>query len=80
MKKTKNEKFPGSDGFTNEFYKAFQTLLVPLLCKTCNWALENRQYADTWNSAVITIIHKEGKEPIDCASYRPISLLNVDHK
>ena len=45
IKKTNNEKCPGSDGFTNEFYKEFQTLLAPLLCKTLTgpWRADNTQ-------------------------------------
>lgn len=80
IQKQKNGKCPGSDGYTNEFYKEFKTELVPILCRAINWALENKIYAPTWNTSIITVIPKEGKDPEDCASYRPISLLNGDQK
>lgn len=62
------------------FIKKFEYDLVPLLCKAYNWALDNETWATTWDSAIITVIHKPGKNPTDCSSYKPISLLNTDHK
>lgn len=74
----KNSKSPGPDGFVNEFYKTFKDLLAPLLLKAYSHALESKTMAPSWNEATIVVIHKEGKDPTDCQSYRPISLLNAD--
>ena len=74
----KNSKGPGLDGFVNEFYKTFKDLLAPLLLKAYSHALESKTMAPSWNEATIVVIHKEGKDPTDCQSYRPISLLNAD--
>lgn len=80
IRKLKNEKAPGDDGYTNEFYKEFRELLTPLLQKAYNFALESGTWASTWNSSVITVIHKDGKDKMNTSSYRPISLLNTDKK
>ena len=80
IKKLKTDKAPGDDGYTNEFYKEFRELLVPLLLNAYNFALESGVWASTWNSSVITVIYKDGKEKMDTSSYRPISLLNTDQK
>ncbi len=77
---TKPDKSPGSDGFTGEFYREFKVQLVPVLYKAFNWALTHGIWADTWSNSIITIIHKEGKDPSQCEGYRPITLLNVDQK
>ena len=73
-------KTPGDDGYTNEFYKTFKKDLMPLLLRAYNFALHTGTWAATWNSSIITVIHKEGKDATECSSYRPISLLNTDHK
>lgn len=74
----KNNKSPGTDGYINEFYKTFKDLLSPLLLKAYRDALEPRIMAPSCNEATIVVIHKEGKDPTECQSYRPISLLNGD--
>uniref|UniRef100_A0A665U616 Reverse transcriptase domain-containing protein n=1 Tax=Echeneis naucrates TaxID=173247 RepID=A0A665U616_ECHNA len=79
IRQTKNEKCSGL-GFTNKFYKEFYEDITPTLCKAFNWALESKEYATTWNSAIISVIYKPGKYPTHSSSYRPISLLNVDQK
>lgn len=78
--KLKNNKSPGADGFPGEFYKHFQEEITPLLHRVFNYALRAKDPPKTWAEAIISVIHKEGKEPTQCASYRPISLLCNDVK
>lgn len=78
--KLKNSKSPGVDGFPGEFYKVFINELTPILCQMYNYALEKGDPPKSWAEAVITVIHKAGKDPTLCTSYRPISLLCQDLK
>lgn len=80
IKKSKTGKSPGTDGFTYEFFKAFQNVLIPILNRVFNDILETGLWPKTWGTTMISVIHKEGKDPANCSSYRPISLLNVDQK
>ena len=80
IKKLRRGKCPGNDGFTGEFFSEFSKELLPVLEKAFNWALDHSQWANTWCNSIVTVIHKEGKDPTSCGSYRPITLLNVDQK
>lgn len=73
-------KSPGPDGFPSEFYKKFSTQLMLLLTSVLCDSLKIGSLPPTFNQACITLIAKKGKDPEDCASYRPISLLNSDVK
>ena len=73
-------KSPGDDGFPSEFYKEFQDLVIPLLMEVLVQSRGNGCFPDSFSQTVITVIHKKGKDPQKCSSYRPISLLNTDYK
>ena len=73
-------KAPGPDGLSSEFYKEFQDLLADPLLNMLNYSFERGVLPVSLREAYISLILKKGKHPEDCASYRPISLLNVDLK
>lgn len=74
-------KCPGPDGYPVEFYKKkFFNKLGPLLIDMYNESFKSTKLPQTLNQATISLILKREKDPLDCSSYRPISLLNVDFK
>ena len=73
-------KAPGLDGFTSEFYKAYAEELAPMLLTTYNEALEIGNLPPSLTEAVITLIPKDGRDPMECKNYRPISLTSCDSK
>lgn len=58
----------------------FWDLLGPILLNAIEAAVEKGAFHEHTNVALITLIHKKGKNPQECASYRPISLINADMK
>lgn len=75
-----NGKSPGLDGIPPEFYTAFWDSLGPLLFDMIQAAVERRSFSRDMNIAVISLLLKKDKDPNDCSSYRPLSLLNADLK
>lgn len=73
-------KSPGPDGFPAEFFKSFSSLLSPQLCAVLSDSLKLGRLPASLTEACITLVAKRGKDPVNCSSYRPISLLNVDAK
>lgn len=73
-------KAPGPDGFPLGFYKQFWPELCPILMQAINSTLDSNSMPESWSLAVISLLLKKGKDPVNCSSYRPISLLNVDYK
>lgn len=60
--------------------KIFKELVSPLLLRAYHYALQSGTVAPSWRDTTIVVIHKEGKDPTECQSYRPISLLNSDQQ
>lgn len=73
-------KAPGPDGFPSEFFKAFSDKLIPLLCAVFSESHFKEALPQTMTQATISVLLKKHKDPRQCGSYRPISLLNVDYK
>ena len=73
-------KSPGFDGIPPELYVQFWAQLGPLLLNMINRAISSGSFSRDVNTATITLLHKKGKDPSECANYRPLSLLNVDIK
>lgn len=73
-------KAPGPDSYTLQYYKTLLPILGPRLVTLFNWVGVDGAFARETLGAHISVIHKEGKDPAACSSYRPISLLNLDLK
>ncbi|KAL9964620.1 hypothetical protein ACROYT_G028283 [Oculina patagonica] len=76
----KNNKSPGNDGLTAEFYKQFWPILGGLLVDSLNAAYVNGRLSNSQRQAIIRLIEKKDKDRRHIENWRPISLLNVDYK
>ena len=75
-----NDKAPGEDGFTVEFYKFFYDLLGENLLACLNEAYEKNELTISQRRGIITLLPKEDGSLLDLHNWRPITLLNVDQK
>ena len=80
LKEMKNNKSPGNDGFTVEFYCTFWLDLGDMLVGALNEAYNRGGMSNSQKQGVITLIEKEDKNAMYVKNYRPITLLNVDYK
>lgn len=65
-------KAPGPDGFTGEFYKTLQKITEPTLLNVYRSIWSDGPYLPTGNKAIIKLLLKKGKDPLEPGSYRPI--------
>lgn len=73
-------KDPGMDGLTAKFYKICKNQILPYLGTVMNDVLKGEQVPESWRQAAMSLIPKEGLEPLEVKNYRPILLLNSDYK
>lgn len=80
VKSLQSGKSPGPDGFPADFYKLFWKQLAPHILEMFTESFYLGILPHTLNQASISLLLKKGKDPLQCGSYRPISLLNADFK
>ena len=74
-----NNKPPGDNGLTAEFYKVFSNIASNLMVESLNYSYDHRELSNSQKRAIITLIEKRDKGR-DIANWRPISLIKVDVK
>ena len=80
LKGMQNNKSPGSDGITTEFYKIFWNDIKKYLINSLNYSCQKGELTELQKQGVITLLPKSGKDINNLNNWRPISLLNVDYK
>ena len=80
LKNMKNNKSPGSTGFTAEFFKFFWKDLGHFVVKSLNYGFERGELSTTQKEGIIICIPKGQKSKKFIKNWRPISLLNISYK
>ena len=74
LEKFENNKSPGNDGLTAEFYRTFWPILGNLLVDSLNAAYINGKLSNSQRQAIIRLIEKKDKDRRYVENWRPISL------
>jgi hypothetical protein len=80
LKEFKNNKSPGSDGLTAEFYKFFWKNISEFVVDSLNFAFDNNKLSADQQRGLITLVPKKDKDRCILKNWRPLSLLNMDYK
>ena len=80
LKNMNNNKSPGPDGFTVEFFKFFFTDIGQYYTRSIIEGLAQSRLSVTQYQGIITCIPKDDKPKQFIKNWRPISLLNVSYK
>jgi hypothetical protein len=78
--KMSSGKTPGDNGLGIEFYKCFKKQLPPILLKLFYETLGSESMPPSLCRAIIALLPRPGKDPLELGSFRPLSLLNSDYK
>ena len=80
LQRFQNNKSPGNDGLTVEFYKAFWNIVGTIMVESFNYSYDQGELSNSQRETIITLIEKKDKDKRDLANWRTISLINVDVK
>ena len=72
-----NNKSPGSDGLTTEFYRAFWDIISTYVVNSFNYAFNT---GISQRQGIRALIPKKNKDTHYLKNWRPVTLLNVDYK
>ena len=80
LKDLPNDKTPGNDGFSTNFYKFFWPNIKDLLFKSIKYSFHSGLLSLDQRRGIINIIPKEGKDLRYLRHWRPVRILNTDYK
>ena len=80
IKGMQNDKSPGPDGLSKNFYMCFFDILGPMLLKLYENIFDENTMSESQKVSYITLICKDISKHFDVKAYRPISLMNYDVK
>ena len=80
LKSMSNNRSPGTDGFSADFFKVFWQYIGHFVIRSINYGFKNDELSITQKQGIITCIPKENKSRFQVKNYRPISLLNCTYK
>ena len=80
LKEMKNNKSPGSDGYTAEFFKFFWNDIGHFVVKSINSGYDNGEMSITQKQGIIICLPKGDKPRQYLKNWRPITLLNIIYK
>ena len=80
LKNTKNNKTPGLDGFSFEFWKVFWKDLKYCITNAINDSFDKGSLPLSLRQCVITCLPKKGKTRSNIKNWRPLSMLSVIYK
>lgn len=75
-----NNKSPGVDVLTAEFYKVFQDELVPILGRVYEIGFHEEGFSPSFCFGAVKLFYKGKGDKCILENYRPITLLNLDYK
>ena len=75
-----NNKSPGNDGLTKEFYETFWEEIKTPLCNSIKKSYQNGELSISQRQAVIRLIEKKDKDKKLIKNWRRISSLSIDTK
>ena len=80
IKKSKLNKAPGPDGFSNKFFKTFCPELIYWIFRAYVNAIKTNSLSQTIKRGTITCIPKQGKDRKILKNWRPLTMLNCTYK